>query len=163
MNSILEDLLLKLKVIGKLGTQDASDCKLSFRGNEPGLERQGMFTWMSRWYNGDSRDFTVTFIQKTVSECKEVTNLYMSSTFLCLNDLSAVSDHQRQKASDIVSCLQMLLQELEEALKGIDALKNTYRDNGRIQARLDITKNHGERIVLLISNAVEKYAPKKVI
>ena len=157
--SIYEQIVLKLKVIGKLADQNNKDCKLTLRGTDPGLDAPGSFTWITRWFSGDGKDSTVQFITRTLAECSELIYLNVHSTFLTVTE-SNVTEYQRQKASDTINVLQSVSLELERAVEGIESLKKTYKDHSTTHAKLDIQKTNGQRLVMVIANEMEKCSKK---
>lgn len=159
----MEELLLKLKVIGKLSSHDNSECKLrGVTGNHPSVDPGFKFGFLSRWWNGDSSESTVQFITRTFYDCAQLVDLNTQSTFLYITESRSddVSEYQRVKANEIIITLVAISKELEKAIEGLDILQTTYKNDYRVTGKLDIQKVKAQRIIIKIAEHVERFSER---
>ena len=153
--TLTEDLILNLKVIAKLAEHETGKYRLNVRTGEPIIEKNGVFSFLTRFVNGESRVKTIDFITKTYHNCSHVVDLFLNSTFLQMSN-PTITGYQSKKASDIVVCLGTIASELEQSFSGLDALKQAYTEDFTTCAKIDILQVKAQRMILQIAECVEQ-------
>lgn len=128
MGTLADDLILKLRVIGRLADSDKWECKLHVHGDSANVQYTNPFSFLTRWFTGDSRIHTAEFVKKTISHCKEYVDLKLHSP----------------KADEYLSEIS---EALYEAIKGIERLKHIYGNTSTVVEILNIEQNKCRRII----------------
>jgi hypothetical protein len=156
MSSLLEDIVLNLKVIAKLSDHRNEQFKLNVGTGEPVIQKITFFSPITRFFSGESRSKTLEFVTKTFQNCHHLVDMYLNSTYMEINKAKTISQYQKSKAQEILTSLQSLSTELENSIGGLDALKETYTNDCTISARIEILKVKAQRMILTIAQAVEQ-------
>lgn len=115
--------LVKLRIIGSLGPQDRLKI---YQDGTVALDRsRSAFNSLWRWWSGDSRLRTIQYVRSTLSEA--------------VRHVSELS-YQPEKAEE----RDLLCQELQLSLKGIDNLKKTYENDVQVVSCLDVIQKKVE-------------------
>ena len=105
-----KEVMSRLKFIGKVQKGEKINVKYMF------IQPEGIITRISRTIiNQDCRENTLNFVRNTITSTFQIINIYSSST----------KDSQKH------ICLN-IIQDLKHSTKGITNLKNTYRDDVKL-------------------------------
>jgi hypothetical protein len=153
---INEDVLIRLKLIGKLS--DQKNKMSGLLGRYPTVQKQFLLSPIIRWWYGDSADTTLVFINNTLTDCQEIVELNSNSAFFDLSSREhKLSFYEHVKSSEIVTSLTDIGSELENALIGVAILKNTYIDNCHVTSKLDIYILKINRLAETIKDHILKF------
>ncbi len=132
MNEITDSILVNLKIISKINPND----KLKVTSNTTSIEKEGLMSWLSRWYNGDSRDKTITFIKTVVTDAINITNDIMNSTYI--NNKAKRTVYEENEFTKSLNTLFLVKNEMENCKNGILNLKKTYEMDIQIISQLEV-------------------------
>lgn len=127
----IDEKLVNLKIISKIKRDD----KLLASGDLLEIDdSQWLFKGLSRWYGKASRKQTLDKINNVINDVFA----FIDSTLA--NELSHISD---KKSSNILKednseILQKFLIHLNNAVEGLENLKNTYIDDESVISKLDV-------------------------
>ena len=132
MNEITDTILVNLKIISKINAND----KLKVSNNSTSIEKDGLMSWLSRWYNGDSREKTITFIKTVVTDAINITNDIMNSTYI--NKKMKRTVYEENEFTKSLNTLFLVKNEMENCKSGILNLKKTYEMDIQIISQLEV-------------------------
>jgi hypothetical protein len=135
MNEITDNILVNLKIISKI----APNNKLKLLNNTTTIEKEGIATWLLRWYNGDSREKTVNFIKTVVSDSINMTNDIMNSTYI--NNKGRRTTYEETEFTKLLSTLSLIKVEMSNSKVGIINLQKTYELDIQIISQLEVVMN----------------------
>jgi hypothetical protein len=135
MNEITDNILVNLKIISKI----APNNKLKLIHNTTTIEKEGMASWLLRWYNGDSREKTVNFIKTVVSDSINMTNDIMNSTYI--NNKGRRTAYEETEFTKQLSTLFLIKNEMNNSKTGIINLQKTYELDIQIISQLEVVMN----------------------
>ncbi len=79
MHEITDNLLVNLKIISKIVAYN----RLRLCNNSSStIDNPNMMSWLTRWYNGDSRAKTVQFVKSVIGDAITITNDLMNSSYI---------------------------------------------------------------------------------
>jgi hypothetical protein len=135
MNEITDNILVNLKIISKI----APNNKLKLLNNTTTIEKEGIATWLLRWYNGDSREKTVNFIKTVISDSINMTNDIMNSTYI--NNRGRRTTYEETEFTKLLSTLSLIKVEMSNSKVGIINLQKTYEVDIQIISQLEVVMN----------------------
>ena len=135
MNEITDTILVNLKIISKINAND----KLKVSNNSTSIEKESLMTWLSRWYNGDSREKTISFIKTVVTDAINITNDIMNSTYI--NNKTKRTVYEENEFTKSLNTLFLVKNEMENCKTGILNLKKTYEMDIQIISQLEVIIN----------------------
>lgn len=135
MNEITDNILVNLKIISKI----APNNKLKLLNNTTTIEKEGIATWLLRWYNGDSREKTVNFIKTVVGDSINMTNDIMNSTYI--NNKGRKTAYEETEFTKLLSTLSLIKVEMSNSKTGIINLQKTYELDIQIISQLEVVMN----------------------
>lgn len=135
MNEITDNILVNLKIISKI----APNNKLKLIHNTTTIEKEGIASWLLRWYNGDSREKTVNFIKIVVADAINMTNDIMNSTYI--NNKSRRTTYEETEYTKSLSTLFLIKNEMNNSKTGIVNLQKTYELDIQIISQLEVVMN----------------------
>lgn len=145
MSRLMDDAILKLKVISKLADYEHGRYKLNVQSGNPIIERVTLASSFFRYFSGESRYKTIFYVNKIYFECEQLVALYIDSKSL---------DFEK------ILSLQEVGAELEASIPGLEKLKLTYTADSTVSARIDILKARVWRLVSKIEECVQNFASK---
>ena len=159
---VTDGVILNLKVISKLTVNDGEKNflkRLYFGSGQPTICNVG---WIPRWMLGESRNRTLSFVEKTYSSCFNLIEMYSGSNFLdCDNTRQDdVTLYQKGKAGQILAVLSSLVKELEASTLGLCYLLKAYSVDSNFVARLEILRSKAQRSILATVRTVEQTSKK---
>ena len=135
MNEITDNILVNLKIISKI----APNNKLKLLNNTTTIEKEGVASWLLRWYNGDSREKTVNFIKTVISDSINMTNDIMNSTYI--NNKGRKTTYEETEFTKLLSTLSLIKVEMSNSKVGIINLQKTYELDIQIISQLEVVMN----------------------
>lgn len=153
MDSIILDVLLKLKIFSKL--KDKKHCKLSFVNNEVQLDPWSYVNGFLRYCRGDNRTQTINFVTNVVSITTDVITLLLENYSLFTNEESFFIESKKQ---EILNHLRQLCAEMKSAIVGLEVLKDNYRDNTNTEQILDLQINRANALLRRTEENIAKYS-----
>lgn len=162
MVNLVDENIVALRIIAKLGSQDNKGAKLYLRGHGPRIHHPGWFSWLYRGSYGESREAAYKHIEKVFSVSFQLIDMLLSSA--CLEEMSKsspMSSYQQLKMSETLGTLAILSRELDAALAGIDSLLELYSRDGAFTSKLEVLKSKAQRVVLNTEQDVEQRRKKK--
>jgi hypothetical protein len=135
MNEITDNILVNLKIISKIGPNN----KLKLVNNYSTIEKEGIATWLTRWYYGDSREKTVNFIKTVVNDAINITNDLMNSTYI--NNKNKKTAYEETEFTKALSTLFLIKNEMSNSKTGIINLQKTYELDIQIISQLEVLLN----------------------
>jgi hypothetical protein len=107
--------------------------------NTTTIEKEGIASWLLRWYNGDSREKTVSFIKIVVADAINMTNDIMNSTYI--NNRSRRTTYEETEFTKSLSTLFLIKNEMNNSKTGIINLQKTYELDIQIISQLEVVMN----------------------
>jgi hypothetical protein len=135
MNEITDNILVNLKIISKI----APNNKLKLIHNTTTIEKEGIASWLLRWYNGDSREKTVNFIKVVLADAINMTNDIMNSTYI--NNKNRRTTYEETEYTKSLSTLFLIKNEMNNSKSGIINLQKTYELDIQIISQLEVVMN----------------------
>jgi hypothetical protein len=135
MNEITDNILVNLKIISKI----APNNKLKLLNNTTTIEKDGIASWLLRWYHGDSREKTVNFIKNVVADSINMTNDIMNSTYI--NNKGRKTAYEETEFTKLLSTLSLIKIEMNNSKTGIVNLQKTYELDVQIISQLEVVTN----------------------
>jgi hypothetical protein len=135
MNEITDTILVNLKIISKI----APNNKLKLLNNTTTIEKEGIASWLLRWYNGDSREKTVNFIKTVIGDSINMTTDIMNSTYI--NNKNRRTAYEETEFTKLLSTLSLIKVEMGNSKTGIVNLQKTYELDIQIISQLEVIMN----------------------
>lgn len=135
MNEITDTILVNLKIISKISPND----KLKVANNSTSIEKEGLISWLSRWYHGDSRVKTINFIKVVVADAINITNDIMNSTYI--NNKTKKTVYEENEYTKSLNTLFLIKNEMDNCKTGIINLKKTYELDIHVISQLEVIIN----------------------
>lgn len=135
MNEISDNILVNLKIISKI----APNNKLKLLNNTTTIEKEGIASWLLRWYNGDSREKTVNFIKTVIGDSINMTTDIMNSTYI--NNKTRRTAYEETEFTKLLSTLSLIKVEMGNSKTGIINLQKTYELDIQIISQLEVIMN----------------------
>ena len=149
MDSICEDLLLKLHVITRLyDKQNNQDRKLRIEGDVATIDYSNSFNFVTRWWTNNNCEKTEMFLRKTYKICDEIIDTYLHSTYV-LNQITLSN-----KGVRMFKHLIAIKNALMSSKDGIESLKITYRKRSKMCALVDQLLDKSDHMIELIENFI---------
>ena len=157
---MLNNVLVNLKVISKI----AENGKISTTSvnNTISIENEGYLTPLWRFVNGDSRKRTIESITDIIDNAIQISNNMIQHTCMCVYDKKdkpttyEISEFNKQYQS-----LKILSTELQNSLKGLLNLKNTYKYDAMVTSQLEVLVSLVERQIIEIETNLEQKIKNK--
>jgi hypothetical protein len=138
MNDMTDNLLVNLKIISKISPRN----RLKLLHSSSTIEPDTMFSWISRWYNGDSRGNTVQFIKSVIADSIKITNDLMNSTYVNINIMATKKNtHEETEFVKALNVLQLIHEEMVRSKVGLKNLQLTYENDIQIVSQLEVQSN----------------------
>lgn len=122
-----KDLIINLKVIGKIGT----GFKINTKEKYIELDDSTWYQWALRKYRGDTRYSSITKINDTVEQVKFLIRI-------ALEEVESERIHDRYMGRTPRDFLEFIRGVLEETVKGLKNLMNTYTRDTTIYSQLEM-------------------------
>lgn len=135
MNEITDTILVNLKIISKINSND----KLKLSNYSTSIEKESLTSWLSRWYNGDSREKTISFIKTVITDAINITNDIMNSTYI--NNKAKRTVYEENEFTKSLNTLFLVKNEMVNCKTGILNLKKTYEMDIQIISQLEVIIN----------------------
>lgn len=160
MANLIDDNVIALRIIAKLGGQDNRGAKLYLNKGGPSIHRPGWLSWLYRGTYGESRDTTFKHVEKVFSTTFQLIDMLLNCAFL----EDSRSAYQKQKMNETLDTLSTLSRELDAALGGVEAMLEIYASDGAFTSKLEVLQSKAQRTILNTEQAVEvqrqKYTAK---
>lgn len=127
----LNTILLHLEVLSKINEGDKISIKLIPGEKKVFVERSGITSSITRWYNGYNREDSIKFIETLVSNI-ESNSLYIIN------------------GNHIEDC-DILITSIKKGLNGLDNLKKTYINDSIISSKINLSIDKLNSIVRNLS------------
>lgn len=136
MHDITDNLLVNLKIISKIVPHN----RLKMLNSSSTIDSPNMLSWLTRWYNGDSRAKTVQFIKTVISDSITVSNDFMNSTYVSnmMNSSSLSSCYEETEFTKAINMLQLIQEEMTNSKVGLKNLQQTYETDIQIVSQLEV-------------------------
>lgn len=132
----VEEILNHLKIFAQVKENEKLATQMGVGVNKP----TELFLWAKRFYNGDSRDKTLSFIENTFRKAFDKINqaLQRRETLLAVDEgvLSRSQMLQRLRNMQRINRLQKSVLTAKERL--FTKLRSTYEDDAAVTSRIDI-------------------------
>jgi hypothetical protein len=137
-----KDILTKLKFISTFEVGQKIDCT-NLR-----VESNTIITPIKRFFMGDSRDQTIKFLNNTIDRSFEILQVYLNS----------------EKRSEQIIC-NNIINDLRGSIKGLDNLKETYKEDKIFVCSIDIIIEsiNAKLLELAEMGKNEKYEPRETL
>jgi hypothetical protein len=135
MNEITDTILVNLKIISKINPSD----KVRIMNHTSTIVKEGITTWLSRWYHGDNRDKTIQYIRTVVQDAVNTTNDIMNSTYI--NNKNKRTVYEENEFTKSLNILFLIRNELQNSKVGIQNLQKTYELDVNIISQLEVIVN----------------------
>jgi hypothetical protein len=135
MNEITDTILVNLKIISKINPND----KLKTHSNYTSIEKENFLTGFSRWYHGDSRDKSISFIKLVINDSINITNDIMNSTYI--NNKNKKTIYEENEFTKSLNMLFLIKTELENSKLGLNNLKKTYDTDIQTISQIEVIIN----------------------
>jgi len=129
-NMQAEEILLNLKIISQIKENE----KLSTNMEQLSID-QSMCQFLTRAYYGNSRDTTLKMIDNVVTNALELTDKTLNQG---LNNSDNVKKEKNILNEEPSHLLHRFLLQMSNAIKGLENLKVTYKDDVSVQSKLDL-------------------------
>ena len=136
----IDDILLNLKIIGCIKKQD----RLSKNKEDVlEIETNDIFQGARRWWNGRSRNDTLSTIRRVIQAAFHITDQTIdhehehvkpTGGFYCNRSNNVYFNEENS------NLLQRFIKEMNGAARGLDNLQATYTDDTRISSEIEILK-----------------------
>lgn len=136
----IDDILLNLKIIGCIKKKD----RLSKNKEDVlEIENNDMFQGARRWWNGRSRNDTLSTIRRVIQAAFHITDQTIdheheqvkpTGGFYCNRSNNVYFNEENS------NLLQRFIKEMNGAARGLDNLQSTYSDDTRISSEIEILK-----------------------
>jgi hypothetical protein len=139
MHDITDNLLVNLKIISKI----VPHSRLKLISSSSTIDTHNMFSWLTRWYNGDSRVKTVQFVKSVIIDSITITNDLMNSTYVS-NMLSpemkgkAKTGYEETEFIKTINVLHLIQEEMTNCKVGLKNLQLTYEADVQIISQLEV-------------------------
>ena len=154
-DKLINNTLFNLQIISSLNT----NIKLSTNVEYNKLEIDtNVLPFLTRWYNGYTRENTLEIIKKTINNVYYISDYYFSNIFnekkeIKIN-ISDINNNLFFKETNIEK-IKELLYAMENSLPGLYKLKTTYNTDNSIQIELDMLINKLIKRINKINNAID--------
>lgn len=147
----IDDVILNLKIISSIKQDD----KLT-RNQEDHLtiENKDLLQGARRWWNSNSRAETIAHIKNIIRASFDITDTTIEQelmqggehgTHRGYEEQGTSSNHKKTYFNEGNSCLlQRFVLEMTNAIRGLDNLKYTYKNDVNISSEIDILKEQLE-------------------
>lgn len=152
--NLMDKIFVDLKILSKLpenGKINTTSC------NQLYLENTYMLQGLYRFLKGDSRNKTIEKIEELVSTTKQVAQSMLNSNSMNIynNQNTSPSNFEITEFNNNCNQLKSLSNELNNAQKGINNLKITYKDDTYIESKLEVIYENIRRLIIEIESGVE--------
>jgi hypothetical protein len=143
MHDITDNLLVNLKIISKIVPYN----RLKLCNNSSStIDNPNALSWLTRWYNGDSRAKTVQFVKSVIGDSITITNDLMNSTYVS-NMLSSElktkvkTSYEETEFIKTINALHLIQEEMTSCKGGLKNLQQTYETDVQIVSQLEVQMN----------------------
>lgn len=133
----LDNILINLKIIGKIKAEDRLSTKKGILSFEP----KGYFQFIRRWYHADSRTSAVEYIKSVVDQINEI---------ITQKEIN-ITSNMNERIKNTIS------NDIQHAIKGLENFKLTYKNDVSLQAKIDILIDK----LLIQSEILNHHKPNK--
>lgn len=158
--SIIDEIVKELTIISYID----DDQKIHTASGSIIIDDNNFQSNAKRWYNGESREKNVSFIERTINKCCEIIRSIMNSEAINIfnrsfnisgngsknghgNDCPRFSNEVIAEYKRKVDVIKLLSTQLTKASDGIQNLQKTYHQDKQIVSRLEIITKNIEREV----------------
>lgn len=149
----IDDINKNLKILSKV----ENNVKITRNAGlgELGIDANSFYNWLRRVYNHQSRNTMVEDLKYLVENIQEYITLLSNSKYL-MQDY--VKEHNlQQENNQVIYDLRLLSENIKDAIKGIEKLQYTYREDAKIVSEIDIVKNNMNKCIKDIDCKVNVY------
>ena len=156
MSGLLDETIISLKVLSKFRDYDTLHYRLNVVSGNFVIEKAGILSGFTRMMTGQSRSRTIDHIKKVFDDSQYLLQMNLQSAYLDIPEPASITNVQQEKARSILLTIKILSEEIERALKGLEALEETYGGDSTVCSRIELIRVHGQRMILTIADHVEK-------
>ena len=143
----IDDVILNLKIISSIKQDD----KLTRNQDDHlTIENKDLLQGARRWWNSNSRAETIAHIKNIIRASFDITDTTIEQELMQegvhgAHGVHEASSHQKTYFNEGNSCLlQRFVLEMTNAIRGLDNLKYTYKNDVNISSEIDILKEQLE-------------------
>lgn len=145
MNDIVDQLLVKLKIISKIRSNE----KVEINNDKISLQDINFYNSLIRYIRGDSRDKTISYISDIINNSIDVLLTFINSNHLQnaiqnknkhIND-DNISNNSKYEFMKCYTSLLNLATELKNSLEGLENLRTTYQDDVHTASKIEVIMN----------------------
>ena len=133
MHEITDNLLVNLKIISKIVPHN----RLKLFNSSSTIDSENRLSWLTRWYNGDSRAKTVQFIKTVISDSINITNDLLNSTYVTTNSPKKTA-YEETEFTKALNVLHLIQEEMTNCKVGLKNLQQTYEADIQIVSQLEV-------------------------
>lgn len=126
-----EDILLQLKIISQIDKTN----KITINNKSLEIDNR-YFQFFRRYCNGDSRNNTIENIDKIIKKSFDFIDKTLEKEIS--EDIESAAPKKNYFSEENSHILQRFLLELNNSIKGLGNLKNTYQNDTSANARIDL-------------------------
>lgn len=159
-SNMLSNVLVNLKVISKI----AENGKISTTSvnNTIAIENENYFTPIWRFVNGDSRKRAIECINDIVDNAIQISNNMIQHTCMSIYDKKdSPTAYEIAEFNKQYQSLKIISTELQNSQKGLNNLKNTYRNDATVTSQLEVLVSLVERQIIEIETSLEQKIKNK--
>ena len=135
MQTEIERMMRNVTVVASIMPNDKLNTEYEFFSVYTPTSMRGLF----RYWSGETRETNVSKIQASIRQAAQFVQASMQNEVTTANNFSG-----RMKAATQIQQCQRILDTLRKAVTGIDNLKQTYKDDASIVAKLHMIRNEIE-------------------
>jgi hypothetical protein len=149
----IDDINKNLKVLAKV----ENNLKLTRNSGlgELGIDTNSLYNWVKRFYSNQSRNTMVEDLKYLVENIQEYIMLLSNSKYL-MQDYVRENNFQHEN-NQVIYDLKLLSENIKDAIKGVEKLQYTYREDAKIVSEIDIVKNNMNKCIKDIECKVNIY------
>jgi hypothetical protein len=157
--NLMDKILVDLKIISKIPENGKINTS---NYNQLYLENDNIFQGMIRFLKGDSRNKTIEKIDELIGTTKQIAQSILNSNNMNIynNQNNTPSNFEINEFNNNCNQLKSLSNELNNAQKGINNLKITYKNDTYIESKLEVIYENMRRLIIEIESGVENKLPK---
>ena len=135
MEEKIERTLLSFKIISRTKEYE----KLSINQKQLEIDTNSIFQCIIRWYTENSRGKIISFINNVVKDAIDITNNIISKE-MCSDDIenNYIGREKKHFNDENSRTMKKFLFEMINAVKGLENLKITYKDDILTVSKLDL-------------------------
>ena len=159
-SNMLSNVLVNLKVISKIG--ENGKISTTSVNNTIAIETENYLTPIWRFINGDSRKRAIESINDIIDNAIQISNNMIQHTCMSIYEQKDtpttydVTEFNKQYQS-----LKIISTELQNSQKGLNNLKNTYKNDATVTSQLEVLSSSVQRQIIEIETSLEQKIKNK--